>query len=321
MDLDVWVCPVCLSELTEQGSEIACLTETRTFRRINDLPALIRPEQEDLLREAERYSSVWKKTQWAVPRDTILQLPYVRRRGWKQKAQSFRELREILGPPRERRVVDVGAGNGWLSYRLAQDGFRCFATDISPDSDVGLGGATQFDGTPAQFERAIGTLDHWPLRSGSIDIAICNASLHYVPDMRVAIAEAARVLQTGGVFVIMNTPVHRDPGSANRASRDFKKRLRSLGANGDLIEGHQHFIASELESRLRDRFVLVQCHDPQRASWFHLTRALKGAILGMELASFPIYEARFPRQFSTSSQNANSSVSQSRVIQRGLPES
>jgi len=298
MDLDIWACPVCHSELATQSGELACLSENRTFRRINGLPALIRPEQEALLREAGRYASAWKKTHWAVPRDTILQLPYVKRHGWKQKAQSLRELREILGPPRERRVVDVGAGNGWLSYRLAQDGFRCFATDISPDPDIGLGGATQFDGTPTQFERAIGTLDHWPVRSSSVDIAICNASLHYLADMRVAIAEAARVLRTDGVFVILNSPVHRDPGSASRASRDFKKRLRSFGAGGELIEGHQHFVASELESRLRDRFVHVLRHDPRHPFWFRTRRALKGAAFGMELASFPIYEARFPRQSS-----------------------
>jgi len=100
------------------------------------------------------------------------------------------------------------------------------------------------------------------------------------------------VLRSEGVFVIMNTPVHRDPESANRASGHFRNRMRRLGARGGLLNGLQHFVASELESRLRDCFGKVQRHEPRDAFWFNNTRALKGAILRMELASFPIYEAR-----------------------------
>ncbi len=288
MDLDIWACPECLSELSEHGSEIACVPEARVFRRMDGLPVLVRPEREPLLADAQRYASAWKKTKWAVPRETILELPYVRRPGWKQNAQSFRELLTILGPPRERRVVDVGAGTGWLSYRRTQEGFRCFATDISADSDVGLVVAKRFDNTPYRFERAIATLDRWPFRSRSIDIAICNASLHYLAGPRVAIAEAARVLRSEGVFVIMNTSVHRDPESANRACKNFRKRMRRLGACGGLVNGHQQFVASELESGLGDRFVKVRLHETRGASWFNMTRALKAAILGIELASFPI---------------------------------
>jgi SAM-dependent methyltransferase len=198
MDLDVWACPDCFSELSEHGSEIACAAEARSFRRMDGLPVLVRSEQEFLLREAERYASAWKKTKWAVRRDAVLDLPYINRPGWKLKALSLRELLAILGPPRKRRVVDVGAGTGWLSYRLEQEGFRCFATDISSDSDVGLGAATKFDDTPNGFERAIAALDRWPFRSGTVDIAICNASLQYLADARVAIEEAARVLRSGG---------------------------------------------------------------------------------------------------------------------------
>ena len=115
MDLDTWACPVCYSRLSEHAGEVACGTEGRRYRQAGGLPVLVRPEQEDLLREAEHYASAWKRTKWAVPRDVILLLPYIKCHGWKQKAKSFRELQGILGSPRERRVVDVGAGTGWMS--------------------------------------------------------------------------------------------------------------------------------------------------------------------------------------------------------------
>lgn len=295
MDLEIWACPVCYSELVERDSEVSCRSEVRSFRRKDGLPVLVRPEQEGLLRDAERLSSAWKRTKWAVPREEVLQLPFVSRPGWKQKAQSFRALRAILGSPRERTVLDVGAGTGWLSHRLVETGFRCFATDISLDSDVGLGASVQFDETPYSFERAIATLDRWPIRSRSIDIAICNASLHYLADIGVAIAEAARVLRAGGIFVIMNSPVHGDSVSAHRASLNFQERLRRLGARGQLVENHQHFVMSELERRLRVRFVEVVPHELREGFWFATSRAVKGALVGLELAAFPLYEARIPR--------------------------
>jgi len=292
MDLDVWGCPVCFSELSEQDDEISCKTQGHTFHRIEGLPILVRPKDSPFVNDSRRHASPWKKTKWAVPRETILELPYRRQSSWRQKARSFHELLAILGPPRGRTLVDVGAGTGWLSYRLAKSGFRCFATDVSSDPDIGLGAATQFDSTPNRFERAIATLDCWPFRAESVDIAICNASLHYAADPRVVIAEAARVLRPAGSVVIMNSPVHGSLGSARRGSQDFVRLMKKLGAHGRLIDDHQHLVATVLESWLRDRFVDVMRHDPKHSFWFDATRAVKSAILAMELASFPIYEAR-----------------------------
>ncbi len=294
MDLDVWACPVCFSPLAESGKKMVCLSEGRSFRQLDGLVLLVRPDQESLLVEARSLSYTWQKTKWAPRHDDLVKLPYIRRPGWKQKAQSLRELLEILGSPRGRLVADIGAGTGWLSYRLAQAGFRCFATDISSDSDVGLGAATCFDSTPNRFERALATMDSWPLRAASLDVAICSASLHYLADVRVGIAEAARVLRPGGAFVIMNTPVHRDRESADRASRDFAEAMRGLGGRGRLVRDHQHFVSAELENDLADRFSSISRHEPRNGFWFSTSRALKGALFRMELASFPIYEARAP---------------------------
>jgi len=300
MDREVWACPVCYSDLSERDGEIKCLSEARSFRRIDGLPVLIRPEQEPLLDDAERNASAWRRTRWATPANAILELPYIRRAGWKQKARSFRRLQELLGAPRTRRVVDIGAGTGWLSYRLAEGGFRCFATDISMDPNVGLGAARLFDETPNSFERAIATLDCWPFRSGSVDIAICNASLHYLADPSATVAEAARVLRTSGVFVVMNSPVHTDVGSADRASRSFRADLQILGSGLNFLKGHHHFVRSDLEACLREQFLDVRRHDPDYGFWFRATRKAKSAVLGMELASFPIYEARTQRPASES---------------------
>src|SRR5204863_465983 len=220
----------------------------------------------------------------APPKGSALDLPFVRSPYWRPKARSLQVLLEILGPANGRRAADMGAGTGWLSYRLSEAGFRSYATDIVADADVGLGAAQAFDRTSHRFERAIASLSRWPFRTGSIDVGVCNASLHYMADPAVAISEAARVLTPTGSLVVMNDPVHFDRGSADRASHDFKDRMRAAGGSGGLVDGHRHFVASELEADLRKEFPRVSRHDPDFGARFRISRALKSIVLRLELA-------------------------------------
>jgi len=48
-----------------------------------------------------------------------------------------------------------------------------------------------------------------------------------------------------------NEPVQEDPRSAKLASEDYSGPLRALGGRGKLVDGHRHFVASELEAELR----------------------------------------------------------------------
>ncbi|TLZ83453.1 MAG: class I SAM-dependent methyltransferase [Methanobacteriota archaeon] len=292
MDLEIWCCPVCLAPLSPSDVGLRCSVEGRAFREFGGLHVLVRPDQEDLLDDGAGLAMAWKRGEWALNRDEILRLPHLRRLGWRQKARSLQALLALLGSPMRRCVGDLGAGTGWLSYRLSEAGFRCFATDISGDPQVGLGAAGIFDTTPYRFERAIATLDHWPFQSGSLDIAVCNASLHYLPEIRPALSEAARVLRPDGVLIVMNEPVHEDPRSAIKASEDYRAHLRALGGRGKLVDWHRHFVASELETELRRFFPIVQRHNPDYGRRFSVIRRLKSVLLGMELASFPLLEAR-----------------------------
>src|SRR3990172_3784046 len=153
MDLDVWACPVCLSRLEETPEGLRCTPEGRGFGRRGYLPVLLRAEDEALLQDADRYAAAWRREAWTPTPEELVGLPYIGRSQWKQKARSLEALLSILGPPNGRTVADVGAGTGWLSHRLTEAGFRCFATDVSSDSAVGLGAAKAFDGRRRGVER------------------------------------------------------------------------------------------------------------------------------------------------------------------------
>jgi 2-polyprenyl-3-methyl-5-hydroxy-6-metoxy-1,4-benzoquinol methylase len=65
-------------------------------------------------------------------------------RHWKQRADSYEKLlRQVIepceAPLRHLTVLDLGAGNGWLSNRLAERGHTVIAVDLQTNDFDGLG--------------------------------------------------------------------------------------------------------------------------------------------------------------------------------------
>src|SRR5262249_16745752 len=91
---------------------------------------------------------------------------------WAIRAASFRYLERRILPAIERRagralaIADLGAGNCWLSYRLALRGHHPAAIDIHSDSLDGLGAGRHFQ-DKASFARVNGEFDDLPLATGS----------------------------------------------------------------------------------------------------------------------------------------------------------
>jgi SAM-dependent methyltransferase len=146
---------------------------------------------------------------------------------WQIRARSFRTFLSDVLQPMERtlqrplRVIDLGAGNGWLSYRLAQRSHYVAAVDLIDNPFDGLGAHVYYDAafTPVQAE-----FDRLPLTDSYIDLAIFNASLHYATRYETTLGEALRVLQPAGQIVILDSPSIDRPqrrGNGARARGGF----------------------------------------------------------------------------------------------------
>jgi ubiquinone/menaquinone biosynthesis C-methylase UbiE len=103
-------------------------------------------------------------------------------------------------------VLDLGAGNCWLSHRLSVRGHRPLAVDIFNDERDGLRAARHYPNTLRVVEA---DFDHLPLNSKSFDLAIFNASFHYSVDYLRTLSEIRRCLRPSGLFLILDTPVYR----------------------------------------------------------------------------------------------------------------
>ncbi|HUA83801.1 MAG TPA: class I SAM-dependent methyltransferase [Bryobacteraceae bacterium] len=141
---------------------------------------------------------------------------------WRIRARSFDYfLRRVLAPlekslRRPLDLLDLGAGNGWMSWRLAGRGHRVVAADIFTDDRDGLGAIRKY----ARLNAVAADFDQLPFGAGRFDAAIYNASLHYSPDYRRTLAEAVRCLRPSGTIVILDSPVYAQAGHGERMRRE-----------------------------------------------------------------------------------------------------
>jgi len=128
---------------------------------------------------------------------------------WKIRARSYDYLiRRVLKPlAAGDTVLDLGAGNCWLSFQLARRGYRSVAVDLLTNSQDGLGAATHYrDVLGSSIPRFQAELNCLPFQNEQFDVAIFNASFHYSEDYTTTLGEALRCIKPDGIVVICDTP-------------------------------------------------------------------------------------------------------------------
>ncbi len=121
-------------------------------------------------------------------------------------ATELAQIREWLAPARGGAVVDLSCGPGFTGRRLAASGD--FAHVLGLDWSVAMLQRALHEAPELPLLRA--DVARLPFAHASLAAAHAGAALHLWPDPDAAIAEVARVLRPGGVF-IASTFVHRNP--------------------------------------------------------------------------------------------------------------
>ena len=200
------VCSGCGFQLLEKGGIFRALTPDRQLA----LGQFIR--EYELVRG--------KEGRWSSSSEYYLELPFKDLTGhnswqWSIRARTYRYLeRRVLSQiesayPGGADVLDVGAGNCWLSYRLAGRGHRPVAIDLLDNEGDGLGAAKHyFDHLPQPFQRFQAEMDRLPFVAAEFDIVIFNASFHYSVDYRKTLQEALRCLRRPGHVIIVDSPFY-----------------------------------------------------------------------------------------------------------------
>jgi len=272
--LSCWQCGASLADMapaTRTGSgERVCPCCTAITEYQDGIWLSLSPEQTDHFR---RFISEYESIRAAEGRGSAesefyLNLPYKDISGrnsdqWAIRARTFRTMeREILTPLARRhqrplRILDVGAGNCWLSYRLALLGHLPVAVDLLINDQDVLGAAIHFNShVRPLFPRVQAALDRLPFAISIFDLVIFNASFHYSEDYRRTFAEAFRCTRPHGAIVIADTPWYAKEESGEEMVEEKHKRFTArYGFPSNSISSLEYLTADRLH-RLQNEFRL-----------------------------------------------------------------
>jgi SAM-dependent methyltransferase len=235
----------------------------------------------------------------------LMSLPYLNAgphvRQWAVRARTFDAFMcKVLAPAargsaRPLSLLDLGAGNGWLCHRVALAGCEAMAVDLRDDAVDGLGAGAAFQLAPARgFERVAASFDALPLRDGSFDIALFNASLHYATDLRAVLREARRIVRSGGRLVILDSPFYAEP-SAGEAMVAEKRReaARLFGPRASVLLALpfiEYLTADRLADASADLGLAWRRHRVRYPLWYEM-RAMMARLRGRRAPSrFDLWE-------------------------------
>lgn len=125
----------------------------------------------------------------------------------------WQQVRKLLPPP-PALVVDIGAGNGIVSYALASDGYTCIAVEPDPSRLVGAGAiraAAEEENLAITVVEAFG--EDLPIPQGHADAVIARQVMHHAAQLDRFAAELARIVRPRGVVITLRDHVIDDAQS------------------------------------------------------------------------------------------------------------
>ena len=281
---EICICPYCVRVHERRDGVWRFLTAARAARLAPFLHQYCAVRDRDGHRRrlpAERY-----RTLPSVPRSDPQAAEWLVRR------ETYHHLlqRVLASSSHPMQVLDVGAGTGWLSHRLAALGQRVVAVDALDDEADGLGAWRHYD---VPFVVVQADFDALPFVPRQFDLVVFNGSLHYAPDAAATLARARRMLATGGALVVMDSPMFRRDRDGAAMVDDTDRRFRLDLALADVVRpgvGYLTFtrlgaIAESLD--LQAQFVPTRGPLPWR-----LRRQLARVRLRRAPAAFGLWMAR-----------------------------
>ncbi len=110
-----------------------------------------------------------------------------------------------LGDLKGKKILDIGAGTGRLSLRLAEKGAEVTALDVSPEILKVLKKKN------SKITIVVGDAENLPFPDNSFDIMIAAFLIVHLKEPKYFFAEASRVLKPAGIFALTNINQKRPP--------------------------------------------------------------------------------------------------------------
>jgi SAM-dependent methyltransferase len=224
--VDTFTCSSCRQQLELNDTTWTCTREGLQFHHTDGIPDFILPSRRRKVEEfLTLYQEIRSREHWGDDRIEYYQgLPYSdisgrHRRVWKLRSRTFDSFRQDLRAEfadRTLRVLDLGAGNCWLSLRLVQLGHAVTAVDTNLSEVDGLGVMTRIAKEMKMRVNVVrAEFDFLPFPDERFDVIVFGASLHYSPEPTRTLQETVRFLKSTGAIYLLDSPIYDDPPSGH----------------------------------------------------------------------------------------------------------
>ncbi|HLO29869.1 MAG TPA: class I SAM-dependent methyltransferase [Anaerolineales bacterium] len=264
MRQDFFICPRCRTTLERNApDQVTCPQDGLEFRKVDGIWRFLLPESEaHYTRFIADYEAVRRSEgRGSTSENYYRALPFKDLSGhftadWHIRSRSFsvlvKKVLTRLQNPLERalRILDLGAGNGWLSNRLSAQGDRVTAVDLLVNEQDGLGAWKYYKNgfTPVQAE-----FNHLPVMDRFADAVIFNASFHYSENYAETLKEGLRVLSREGLIVIMDSPIYRRSASGEKMVAERQTQFKeNYGFASDNLQSENYLTYTRLKELGRE---------------------------------------------------------------------
>jgi SAM-dependent methyltransferase len=192
------------------------------------------------------------------------------------------------------RILDIGAGNCWMSYRLAKARYRPVALDLLVNDYDGLGAGTHFrKHLPTMFPRFQAEFTRLPFQDEQFDAVVFNASFHYAEDYAATLREALRCVRGGGVVIVSDSPWYSHGESGRRMVSERRAAfLKRYGTASDSIGSLEYLTDDRLRTLEEQLSIQWTIYSP-RYGWQWAMRPLLAKLYHRrEPSRFRIYATR-----------------------------
>jgi len=253
-------CPNCRVRVAQAGDQFICPTCHCVYPQLDGIWRFLLPDQEQHYRTfLDHYPTIRRGDGWQDRDDEYyLRLPIVPADDpfamiWRIREQTLGMMLNTLNDvarktnldPRKTWVLDLGAGNCWLSHRLVQAGYRVLALDLNVEGGGGLsGGKVYLEKGKGVFVRGQASMDKLPVLDNQAAFCVISGAFHYA-DLSATLESVYRVLKPGGCLIIMDSPTYENASDgAAMMARQRERYKAQHNLDGIAIHGKGYLLLS-----------------------------------------------------------------------------
>ncbi len=186
-------CPLCLSNFKQHKQALICLKNKHKFEVKEGIPILL--DYPNLPTHSQNQQYYFEKRMKGQIIDNPQKMNYWKVRYLERFNQNFKSVKN-------KSIVEVGTGSGYMAIGLAKQGAKVVACDITLKNLIALKKFAEDSGLEDNLSFVCCSADLLPFKKNVFDYFVINSVLEHIPKEKEAISEIGRVLKKGGGLMI-----------------------------------------------------------------------------------------------------------------------